>query len=138
VLEYAQKFISTPGKQDGLYWESKDGGPDSPLGPRFADGAVPKGGGEGYHGYHYRILTAQGASAPGGAYTYIVGGRMRNGFAAIAWPMRYGETGVMTFMVSHDGVVFEKDLGKNGGVVAGAMKTFDPDSSWTEDKELEQ
>ncbi|HSS06443.1 MAG TPA: DUF2950 domain-containing protein [Rhodanobacteraceae bacterium] len=138
VLEYAQKFISTPGKQDGLYWESKDGGPDSPLGPRFADGAVPKGGGEGYHGYHYRILTAQGPSAPGGAYTYIVGGRMRNGFAAIAWPMRYGETGVMTFMVSHDGVVFEKDLGKNGGVVAGAMKTFDPDSSWTEDKELEQ
>lgn len=133
VLEYAQKFFSTPGKTDGLYWEAKDGAPESPLGPSFVDNAAPKGGGGGYHGYHYRILTAQGPSAPGGAYNYVVGGRMRNGFAAIAWPSRYGETGVMSFMVSHDGVMFEKDLGKNGGVVAGAMKTFDPDSSWTED-----
>lgn len=133
VLEYAQKFISTPGKQDGLYWEVKEGAPESPLGPHFADDAA-KGKGEGWHGYHYRILTAQGPSAPGGAYNYIVGGRMRNGFAAIAWPITYGQTGVMSFMVSHDGVVFEKDMGKNGGATALATKTFDPDSSWTEVK----
>lgn len=132
VLEYAQKFISTPGKHDGLYWEAKEGEPESPLGASFADSAGPKAAGAGYHGYHYRILTAQGPSAPGGAYDYIVGGRMRNGFAAIAWPIKYGETGVMSFMTSHDGVVFEKDLGKNGGAVAAAMKTFDPDDSWQE------
>jgi hypothetical protein len=136
VLEYAQKFISTPGKHDGLYWEAKEGDPESPLGPSFADNA-PTGKGEGWHGYHYRILTAQGPSAPGGAYDYIVGGRMRNGFAAIAWPITYGQTGVMSFMVSHDGVVFEKDMGKNGAAAALAMKTFDPDSSWTEVKDDE-
>lgn len=133
ILEYAQKFISTPGKHDGLYWEAKEGAPESPLGPHFADNAA-KGKGEGWHGYHYRILTAQGPSAPGGAYDYIVGGRMRNGFALIAWPISYGQTGVMSFMVSHDGIVFEKDMGKNGATAALAMKTFDPDSSWTEVK----
>ena len=132
VLQYAQKFFSTPGKHDGLYWETKEGDPASPLGPHFVDDASPKGKGGGYHGYYYRILTAQGPSAPGGAYNYIVGGRMRNGFAAIAWPIKYGETGVMSFMVSHDGVVFEKDMGKNGGAASLAMKTFDPDSSWKE------
>jgi hypothetical protein len=134
VLEYAQKFISTPGKQDGLYWDAKDGASESPLGPIFARG-TPKGGGEGYHGYHYRILTAQGASAPGGAYNYMVGGRMRGGFAAIAWPVTYGVTGVMSFMVSHDGVVFQKDLGKNGGGIAQSMTKFDPDSSWSVDED---
>ena len=138
ILEYAQKFFSTPGKHDGLYWDSKEGEPESPLGPLFADAATPKGGGEGYHGYHYRILTAQGPSAPGGAYDYVVGGRMRNGFAAIAWPVRYGETGVMSFMVSHDGIVFEKDLGKNTEAAAAAMKIFDPDDSWHEDDDLEK
>jgi Protein of unknown function (DUF2950) len=131
ILEYAGKFISTPGKHDGLYWETGEGESESPLGPLFAAN-VPKTG-EGYHGYHYRILTAQGKSAPGGAYDYVVDGRMRNGFAAIAWPVRYGETGVMSFMISHDGIVFEKDLGKDGGAVASTMKTFDPDSSWHED-----
>ena len=135
ILEYAQKFISTPGKQDGLYWDAKDGEPQSPLGPAFAKDK-PKGG-VGYHGYDYRILTAQGPSAPGGAYDYIVGGRMRNGFALVAWPIRYGETGVMSFMVSHDGVLFEKDLGKDGGAVAMAMKKFDPDDSWHEDDDLD-
>jgi hypothetical protein len=138
VLEYAQKFISTPGKHDGLYWEVKDGEAGSPLGPLFADAAPPSGRGEGYHGYHYRILTAQGPSAPGGAYNYIVGGRMRGGFAAIAWPARYGETGVMTFMVSHDGIVFEKDLGKNTKAAATAMKMFDPDDSWHQDDDLDK
>lgn len=135
VLEYAQKFRSTPGKQDGLYWDSKEGEPASPLGPLFA-AHTQKPGEEGYQGYRYRILTAQGPSAPGGAYDYIVGGRMRNGFAAIAYPIRYGETGIMSFMISHDGIVFEKDLGKDGAAVAQAMKTFDPDDSWKEDDEL--
>ena len=135
VLEYAQKFASTPGKQDGLYWDAKDGEPESPLGPLFA--TKPKGSEEGYQGYKYRILSAQGPSAPGGPYDYVVGGRMRNGFAAIAYPVHYGETGIMSFMISHDGIVFEKDLGKNGAAVAQAMKTFDPDDSWTEDKDLE-
>lgn len=136
VLEYAQKFESTPGKHDGLYWESSDGEDESPLGPLFASHRQkPESGG--YLGYRYKILTAQGPSAPGGAYAYIVGGRMRNGFAAIAWPVRYGETGVMSFMISHDGVLFEKDLGKNGGAVAQAMKTFDPDDSWHEDDDLD-
>jgi hypothetical protein len=137
VLEYAQKFLSTPGKQDGLYWDSKEGEPASPLGPLFA-AHTQKPGAEGYQGYRYRILTAQGTSAPGGAYDYVVGGRMRNGFAAIAYPVHYGETGVMSFMISHDGIVFEKDLGKNGAAVAQAMKTFDPDDSWKEDEELEK
>ena len=135
VLQYAEKFISTPGKQDGLYWDASDGSPESPLGPLFA--AKPKDDPDGYQGYRYKILTAQGPSAPGGAYEYVVGGRMRNGFAAIAYPARYGETGVMTFMISHEGVVFEKDLGRNGAAAAQAMTTFDPDSSWKEDEDLD-
>ena len=135
VLQYAEKFISTPGRQDGLYWDASDGSPESPLGPLFA--AKPKDDPDGYQGYRYKILTAQGPSAPGGAYEYVVGGRMRNGFAAIAYPARYGETGVMTFMISHDGVVFEKDLGRNGAAAAQAMTTFDPDSSWKEDEDLD-
>jgi hypothetical protein len=135
VLEYAQKFVSTPGKHDGLYWVSKDENDVSPLGPLFA-AHVQKPAADGYLGYHYKILTAQGPSAPGGAYDYVVGGRMRNGFAAISWPVRYGETGVMSFMISHDGLVFEKDLGKDGAAVVAAMKTFDPDDSWHEDDDL--
>jgi hypothetical protein len=136
IHEYAQKFISTPGKHDGLYWETKDGDSDSPIGSLFVEGAAPKGKGDGYHGYHYRILTAQGPSAPGGAYNYIVGGRMRSGFAAIAWPVTYGQSGVMSFMISHDGIVFEKDLGKGTAAAAEAMKKFDPDDSWHEDDDL--
>lgn len=133
VLEYAQKLLSTPGKQDGLYWADASGNDESPLGPLFAENAP----GEDFHGYHYRILTAQGPSAPGGAYDYIVGKRMTNGFALVAWPARYGDTGVMSFMVSHDGEVFEKDLGKDGAKTAQAMKRFDPDSSWQEAKPAE-
>lgn len=128
VLQYAQRLLSSPGKHDGLYWPVTGDEPPSPLGPKFAN-VVP---GQGYYGYHYRILTAQGPSAPGGAYNYLVGKRMTNGFALVAWPAQYGETGVMSFMVSHDGQVFEKDLGKNGATVAQSMKTFDPDSSWKE------
>lgn len=130
VLQYAQHLKSTPGKHDGLYWPVTGNEQPSPLGELFAD--IPKG--QDFHGYRYRILTAQGPSAPGGAYSYLVGGRMTNGFALIAWPATYGETGVMSFMVSHDGEVFTKDLGKNGANIAQAMKSFDPDSSWEEVK----
>jgi len=127
IYEYAKKFVSTKGKKDGLYWESPLGMDESPLGPLLAE-QKPKG--PGYYGYHYKILTGQGKDAPGGAYDYIFGGRMRSGFAAIAWPVRYGDTGVMTFMVSHAGIVYEKDLGPSTDAVARAMTRFNPDPSW--------
>lgn len=131
VLQYAQKLRSSPGKHDGLYWPAGGDEPMSPLGERFIGEHTDK---EGFHGYRYRILTAQGPSAPGGSYNYVVDGRMTNGFALVAWPARYGETGVMSFMVSHDGQVFEKDLGKDGAAMAKSLKSFDPDSSWQEVK----
>jgi len=127
VLEYAQKFVSSPGKHDGLYWPDSSGTDESPLGPIYGGQKA----GEGYHGYYYRILRGQGKSAPGGAYDYVIGGRMRAGFALVAWPIRYGDTGVMSFIVSHDGVVYEKDLGPNTDAVARAMTRFNPDSGWT-------
>jgi type II secretory pathway pseudopilin PulG len=127
VPEYARKLVSTPGKRDGLYWPAALDAPPSPLGPLIAR-QKPKG--PGYWGYHYRILTGQGQNATGGAYDYVIGGRMRGGFALVAWPVRYGDTGVMTFMVSHAGTVFEKDLGPGTDAVARAMRRFDPDPSW--------
>lgn len=127
VREYARKLISSPNARDGLYWPSPLDIDQSPLGPLLAE-QPPKG--PGYWGYHYKILTAQGKNAPGGAYDYIIGGRMRAGFALVAWPVRYGETGVMTFMINHDGVVYEKDLGPGTDAVARAMVRFDPDASW--------
>lgn len=130
VLEYAQRIVSTPGKKDGLYWAALPGEPESPLGPVFGDDRP----GDGYHGYRFRILKAQGKGAPGGAYDYVIGGRMRAGFALVAWPIRYGDTGVMSFIVSHAGRVYEKDLGPNTDAVARAMTRFDPDSSWREAK----
>ena len=131
LLEYASRFRSTPGKRDGLYWPTKAGEPTSPLGPAFA-AAQAAGGSEetGYYGYRYKLLAGQGKNAPGGAYDYRAGGRKIGGFAAVAWPVRYGDTGVMTFMVSHDGVVYEKDLGPDTAARASAMTRFDPDSSW--------
>ncbi|WP_044871581.1 DUF2950 domain-containing protein [Pseudomonas sp. LFM046] len=130
VLEYAQKFISSDGKHDGLYWADEDGADESPLGPLF--GGQTKG--DDWHGYHFRILTAQGPSAPGGAYNYMLGKAMSRGFALIAWPAQYGDSGVMSFMISHDGEIFQKDLGKDSEKIAKAMKRFDPDSSWDEVK----
>lgn len=128
ALEYAQKFVSSEGKHDGLYWAEQPGEEPSPLGPLFGD-ELPDGD---WHGYHYRILDAQGPSAPGGAYGYRLGDNMSRGFALIAWPSTYGNSGVMSFMISHDGEVFEKDLGPEGGKQALAMTRFDPDSSWQE------
>lgn len=128
VLEYAQKFMSSDGQYDGLYWPDEPGVPQSPLGPLFGD-ELPDGE---WHGYHYRILAAQGPSAPGGAYAYTLGANMSRGFALIAWPARYGDSGVMSFMISHDGLVFEKDIGPDSDKQALAMSAFDPDSSWHE------
>jgi hypothetical protein len=146
LLEYAQKFASTPGKKDGLYWESKDGEEPSPLGPLAAqakrEGYTGKKSGDGpspYHGYFYKILKAQGKNAPGGDYSYVVKGKMIGGFALVAYPAIYGTSGIMTFVVNHDGVVYEKDLGKKTEAAAQALTSFDPDQTWRkiEGKDLE-
>jgi hypothetical protein len=125
-LEYAQRFISTTGAQDGLFWEAETGGIISPLGPLMAD-HTPDGG---YHGYFYRILKAQGEHARSGAYNYMLGDRMQVGFALIAWPEEYGDSGVMSFLVSHEGIVYEQNLGPDGADIAEAMSAFDPDEGW--------
>jgi len=131
LRDYATRFASTTGKYDGLYWPARAGEPESPLGPAFAR-ARAAGGSEsaGYFGYRFRLLEAQGPNAPGGAFDYKVRGRSIGGFAVIASPVRYGDTGVKTFMVSHAGTIFEKDLGPDTAARAAAIKRFDPDSSW--------
>lgn len=134
LLAYAQKFYSARGKTDGLYWEVKPGEKQSPMGP-----LVAKAQGEGYvtgekpapyNGYFYRILTAQGKSAKGGAYNYLVKGKMVGGFAVVAYPATYAVSGVKTFIVNHEGVVYQKDLGPKTGKLAKNMKTYDPDKTW--------
>jgi Protein of unknown function (DUF2950) len=131
---YAQRFVSTPGKKDGLYWPTQQGEEESPLGELFA--AASKQGyraGEGrspYHGYYYKILTKQGPSAVGGAADYIVNGNMIGGFAMVAYPAEYRNSGVMTFIVNYDGTVFEKDLGPDTADIAEHMTSFNPDSTW--------
>lgn len=131
VLAYARKFESRPGARDGLYWATGEGEAPSPLGPLMAQArAAGAKKGEGYHGYRYKILTAQGKDAAGGAVDYVLKGRMSGGFALVAWPVKYGETGVMTFIVNHDGVVYEKDLGRGSGQAAANMLRFNPDPSW--------
>jgi len=127
VLQYAQKLISSPGKKDGLYWPTAAGEEESPLGPAYAEVKA----GSAYHGYFFRILKAQGKDAKGGALDYVVKGRMIGGFALVAWPAKYGDTGVMTFLINHSGVIFEKDLGPTTDSVARAMTRFNPDASWT-------
>ena len=127
VREFAQKIISSPGKQDGLYWPTADGEPESPAGP-LLDTTNLK---DGYHGYRFRILKAQGAAAPGGAKSYVRDGRLSEGFAAVAWPAHPGESGLMTFIVNQDGSVYQKYLGPNTADIAQAMTRFDPDASWT-------
>jgi len=132
LLEYAQQFISTPGAQDGLFWEVEASATPSPLGPLLAD----RSQGGGYHGYFYRILKAQGENARGGAYSYMLGDRMQAGFALIAWPEEYGESGVMSFLVSHAGIVYEQNLGPDGADTAEAMSAYDPDADWTPAEEV--
>jgi len=136
VPHYAARFVSTPGKHDGLYWETSADETPSPLGPLLAAAAA-----EGYaksdtrtlapyHGYYYKLLTSQGPNAPGGTYDYLVKGRMIGGFAVLAYPARYAASGVVSFMVSHDGVVYEKDLGRGTEELAAKITNFDPDESW--------
>lgn len=135
--QYARKFISTPGKKDGLYWPAREGEPASPVGPLAAKaqeegyGKSGKAGYEPYHGYFYRILTEQGGDAPTGAYDYIVRGKMIGGFALVAYPARWGASGVMTFIVNHDGVVYQKNLGGATVAIASKMTSFNPDATWS-------
>jgi hypothetical protein len=131
LLQYAQKFVSTKGKRDGLYFPTKDGEPRSPLGPLFERAkAAGYAEGGGYHGYRYKILKAQGPDAKGGAYDYVVKGKMIGGYALVAWPVKYGNSGVMTFIVNHDGVVYEKDLGPGTAAAAEKIAKFNPDKTW--------
>jgi hypothetical protein len=139
VLEYAQKLNSSPGTHDGLYWPPGPDGEISPLGPLVAyaqgegypvdspdDESVPGP----FHGYSFKILTSQGKRAPGGKYDYVINGNMIAGFALVAWPAHYGESGIMTFIVNQQGLVYQKDLGPKTAKIAAGMKVYDPDSSW--------
>ncbi|MBP1748511.1 MAG: hypothetical protein H6Q52_1050 [Deltaproteobacteria bacterium] len=133
--EYAQKIVSDKGTRNGLYWESKEGEMESPMGD-FAARATREGykktGAKPipYHGYYFKILKAQGKDAPGGAVNYVVNGKMIGGFALVAWPAQYGSSGIMTFIVNYDGVVYQKNLGKNTARIAEAMTVYNPDATW--------
>jgi Protein of unknown function (DUF2950) len=134
--QFAVKFISDPGKQNGLYWESPEGQPKSPLGPMLAyatsEGyAVKPDAHQPFHGYYFHMLTSQGSNAPSGAKNYVVNGKMMGGFAFVAYPAEYGNSGVMTFIMNQDGLFLQKDLGKTTTETASAMTVFDPDASWT-------
>jgi hypothetical protein len=133
VHEYAQRVISTPGKHDGLYWPAEPGGPESPIGEKIAraiaEGYTSKM--DPYHGYYYKVLTAQGPSAPLGAMDFMVQGHMIGGFALVAWPANYRVTGVKTFIVGASGIVYERDLGVDTAKIASTMTRFDPDKNWT-------
>jgi hypothetical protein len=160
LAEYAQRFVSTPGNRDGLYWDTKPGDDPSPLGPLVAaaraegygpgsarrhahvqsakSGTGPGGDSEQggaprspYHGYYFKILTRQGASAPGGAFSYLINGHMIAGFGLVAYPAKWGNSGVMTFIVNTQGRVYQKNLGATTAEIAPAMSTYDPDPSWT-------
>ena len=139
VLEYAQKFVSTSGTKDGLYWPPDLDGEISPLGPLVAQaqtqGYTPKSREEGeasqpFHGYLFKILTRQGQQTPGGKYSYIINGNMIGGFALVAWPAEYGETRIMTFIVNQQGRVYQKNLGPKTIKIAETMKAYDPDKTW--------
>jgi hypothetical protein len=132
VLEYAQKLVSTPGKTDGLYWPPDQGDGDSPVG-NFADqAALDKAkSGEGYFGYRFRVLTGQGDNVAGGRYDYVINGNMIAGFALVAWPVKYGETGVATFAVNQEGVVYQVDLGQSTESMASAIRRFNPGDDWS-------
>ncbi|MBR1127616.1 DUF2950 domain-containing protein [Bradyrhizobium iriomotense] len=131
---YAQRFLSTPGKKDGLFW--RDDADPSPLGALVAEATAEgykQGAGDGpapYHGYYFRILKGQGSNAPGGALDYVAKGKMIGGFALIAWPAEYGNSGVMTFLVNHAGTVYQKDLGTRTDFIAPRTTLFDPDQTW--------
>jgi hypothetical protein len=138
LADYAARFASSPGKKDGLYWPTQNGEPQSPLGPLVAKavlegyrGKAKAGTPQPYHGYIYRMLTAQGKNAKGGAFNYLVRGKMFGGFAVLAYPASYGNSGVKTFMVNHDGVLYERDLGPSTAAQAAKIKLFDPGAGWS-------
>ena len=143
VKTYAQRIVSQPGKKDGLYWPTAQGEEPSPLGELVAQatsrGYRVRGGGERtpYHGYYFKILTKQGPAAPGGALDYVVRGNMIGGFGLVAWPAEYRNSGVKTFIVSHTGTVYEKDLGPNTAKLAEQMTAYNPDKTWSEVKDTE-
>jgi hypothetical protein len=134
--EYAEKIFSDEGQHNGLYWKAADGAPESPIGPLVAAAVVEgytknqDGSPTPYRGYYFRALLRQGENGPGGAKHFIVNGKMTGGFAFVAYPAEYRSSGVMTFIVGEDGVVYQKDLGKNTDVLAKDMKEYNPDSSW--------
>ncbi len=138
ALQYAQSLRSTPGKHDGLYWHAAEGEEISPLGPLIAQAKgegyqkttkIMDGEQTPYHGYFFKVLKRQGKHAPGGKYSYIINGRMIAGFALIAWPAQWDNSGIMTFVVNQDGRIYEKNLGPKSAAIARAMTTFDPDST---------
>jgi Skp family chaperone for outer membrane proteins len=139
VLEYAQKILSSPEQKDGLYWPEDTGGELSPIGPLIAE-AQGKGyltnadgsaGPQPYRGYYFRILKSQGQNAPGGKYDYIINGNMIGGFALVAYPAEYGESGIMTFIVNQQGRVYQKNLGPDTARIASKITSYDPDNTWT-------
>ena len=136
VLDYAQKFASSPGKRDGLYWPTKAGEDPSPLGALVVQASgegykKKEGGPTPYHGYYYRLLKAQGKNAAGGAFDYVVHGRAIAGFAVIAYPAKYGSSGIMTFIVNQDGKIYQSDLGRDTQSRASAMRRYDPGDGWS-------
>jgi Protein of unknown function (DUF2950) len=138
VLKYAQYFRSHPGQKDGLYWEAADDQPQSPFSEVFAQASTdgyfkhqPGTGPHPFHGYYYHILTKQGMAAPGGKYNYVINGNMIAGFGLIAYPDSYGKSGVMTFIISHQGKLYQKDLGPETPKLAREITAYNPDSSWT-------
>jgi hypothetical protein len=134
LLAYTARLVSSPGKRDGLYWPTRAGEAQSPAGPLLA-GAEPKsktqGGSVPYHGYYYRVLTAQGKNAPGGARSYSVNGKLIGGIALVAYPAKYRNSGVKTFICSMDGIVYERDLGPGTTAAATGISAYDPDPKWT-------
>jgi len=132
VLEYARKLVSSDGKTDGLYWSPDLGVGDSPAGNALEDDAAldKAKAGEGYYGYRYKILDGQGANIAGGKFDYVINGNMIAGFALVAWPIRYGETGVNTFAVNANGAVYQVDLGRDTAKTASGIKSFNPDDKW--------
>jgi hypothetical protein len=144
---YASKVVSDPGKRNGLYWPTTEGEPPSPLGPLAAEAAedyretaartrrsdpnASASADRAYYGYRYRLLTTQGTHASGGALSYLIDGQLIGGFAVVAYPTQYGNSGIMTFMTNHDGIVYQRDLGPNSEAVAHGMPEFDPGPEWT-------
>jgi hypothetical protein len=139
VLEYAQKISSSPGRTDGLFWPPEQNGEISPLGPLFVyaqsegyfrKGSAPRNQPRPFHGYLFKIITSQGKNAAGGKYDYVINGNMIGGFALLAWPAEYGDSGIMTFMVNQQGRVYQKDLGRDTGKIAPRITAYDPDRTW--------